>query len=490
MLEVRDLSFTHASAAAPALAGAEFSLPAGRALLVSGPSGGGKSTLLSLLAGLAPGFLRGAMTGSVRLGGRAPADPAEWAASVGLMTQNPESQFLAGSVEDEIYLTLRCRGLAGEEARERVEDRLSAFGIGAIRSQSVFRLSEGQKQKVVLAALTALRPRVLLLDEPSANLDPPALSELAAILARLLGEGLRLVVADHRLAWLREVCAEVLVLDAGRTVYHGGWDPLDARGCREALGLRAARVPARADLPRAPAGRGPGVWAENLAFGWGQGPPVLEDVSLRLDYGAVTAVVGPSGRGKTTLARVLCGLERPRAGKVVFHGAAPSEAFGTVVLQNVDHQLYMPSAAEEVALAIDPRRRPRRCRERALETLRAYGLSALSDRHPQSLSGGEKQRLAVAVGLARPGRLLVLDEPTSGLDGRNLRLMAGQIALAARGGAAVMVITHDPELVELVADTVFDLGAVGGAGAPRNAPPAEEGAAPGSGAPSALPPNK
>ncbi|MDR1657175.1 MAG: ATP-binding cassette domain-containing protein [Deltaproteobacteria bacterium] len=460
MLKVQSLSFTHASSQLPALTEANFELQPGQALMVTGPSGGGKSTLLSLLAGLAPGFLKGTMTGQILLEGRAPQNPADWAASVGLMTQNPESQFLAGSVSDELYLTLRCRGRTGPEASERVKERLATFKLESIADQSVFKLSEGQKQKVVLAALTALKPKVLLLDEPSANLDPQALVSLADILTLLLAEGLSLVIADHRLAWLRKVCGQVLVLNSGRTVYQGSWEPLEDNRFRDSLGLRAVTIPNQVTLPPAPSGAGPGVWADNLTFGYHKQPPVLKDLSVRVDYGQVTAVVGPSGRGKTTLARLLCGLEKPQQGAIYFDKADPHQAYGTVVLQNTDHQLYMPSALAEVALALNPGQRKIKSPESALEILRSYGLESLADRHPQSLSGGEKQRLAVAVGLARPGKLLVLDEPTSGLDGLNLKLMSQQITRAAENQTAVMVITHDPELVSLAADSIFELKAV------------------------------
>jgi energy-coupling factor transport system ATP-binding protein len=558
MLEARGLGYRYPGAGGWALSDVSLAVGEGEGLLVAGESGGGKSTLLAILAGLCPRFLKGEMRGEIRLDGEAFSSFQDWAARTGLMTQNPETQFLAGSVEDELYLTLRCRGVSGEAARLAVEERLEAFGIRHVRSSSVFGLSEGQKQKVVLASLTALRPRALLLDEPSANLDPAALEGLAAILRKAMDDGVSVIVADHRLYWLKGLCSRVLVLSGGAPAASGGWEILSDPADRERLGLRCADPPVRRSLPSVggpppsgggvasvgrgrpgaagvspaaggpakpcgeaasgihgeaapgnqgeavsgiqgeavsgiqgdaapgnhgvfasgnhvayasgkPGGDGPGapgesgegpVWdgveMEGLTFSYPGGPLVLDRFSGRLPSGRVCALSGPSGRGKTTLARLLCGLERPLSGRVLYGGRKAGADLGQVVLQNSDHQLYMPRALDEIAVALGGRRRD--AERQAMAVLEAFGLGHLAGRHPQSLSGGEKQRLVVAAGLARPTRLAVLDEPTSGLDGRNLLLMAGQIRAAAESGPAVLVITHDEELVGLVADCSLDLG--------------------------------
>jgi energy-coupling factor transport system ATP-binding protein len=365
-------------------------------------------------------------------------------------------------VADELRLTLRCRGFSDRATEETVADRLSVFGLEPLADRSVFRLSDGQKQKVALAALTALKPRTLLLDEPSANLDPEAMEDLGKILNELRLQGLSLVVADHRLAWLREVCQEVLVLNRGRTVGHGGWEWLEDDETRLKLGLRAVRTPKlrlkNAEAETDGGNEGPGVEVEDLGFAYPGGRPIIENFSAKLPYGRIAALTGPSGRGKTTLARMLCGLEKPLAGRIVFSGETDQAAGSQAILQNADHQLYMPTVLDEVVVTMGQGRRDPALKGEAMEVLEAYGLAELRDRHPQSLSGGEKQRLVVAAGLARPTRLLALDEPTSGLDGRNLALMAAQIERAAAGGAAVLVITHDLELVALTAESLLSLG--------------------------------
>ncbi|MDR1309155.1 MAG: energy-coupling factor ABC transporter ATP-binding protein, partial [Deltaproteobacteria bacterium] len=245
MLRVESLSYRHAHSDRQALRDVSFSLAEGESLLLAGRSGSGKSTLLSILAGLAPHFLKGALEGRAELDGleAGAVGVAEWGKGTRLMLQNPEAQFLAGTVEEEILLTLRCRGVTGPEADWIAGDRLLALGLAPLKGHSVFKLSEGQKQKAVLAALTALRPRLLLLDEPSANLDPVFLDELREVLLRLQGEGLALIVADHRPYWLRGLCQRLVVLDGGEIAFEGRFADLGDPERRARLGLRSPEQP-------------------------------------------------------------------------------------------------------------------------------------------------------------------------------------------------------------------------------------------------------
>ncbi|MDR0882194.1 MAG: ATP-binding cassette domain-containing protein [Candidatus Adiutrix sp.] len=456
MLRLENVGYRHAHADRPALAELHLELAPGRILLLTGASGSGKSTLLSILSGLVPHYFKGDLSGQVRLDGEEPSQMslADWGLRVGLMLQNPEAQFLAASVAEEVALTLRCRGITGPRASGLVEEALDRFGLAAIRDRSVFQLSEGQKQKVVLAGLTAWRPKLLLLDEPTANLDPDSIADLGATLAALKTSGLSLVIADHRLSWLSGLVDQVLVLEEGRVALSGDWGSLRAEGRRERLHLRSLEPSPPLEAGLDERATEPGVALDRLSFAWPGQETLFHDFSARLPYGRVTVLTGPSGRGKTTLARLLAGLEKPADGQIRWDGetAASAGELCQVVLQNADHQLYMPSLRAEVGLtlAISHGRRP--VDAEAVAVLAEFGLSGLAERHPQSLSGGEKQRLVVAAGLAAPARLLILDEPTSGLDGHSLLLMAGEIKKAAQRGLAVLVITHDLELGRLCAD--------------------------------------
>jgi energy-coupling factor transport system ATP-binding protein len=457
MLRFASVTYTYPHAAAPAVRDISFSLAPGKAVLCTGRSGCGKSTLTRLANGLAPHVLQGAMRGDVRLAGRSTLDaaPAELAQQAGTLFQDPERQFFALTVEDELALSLQWRGWTPEKVRRAVVESARLLGIENLLGQTIFGLSEGQKQKVALASLLAVRPGLLVLDEPTANLDPESVTELARILAGLKQQGIALFIVDHRLHWMRGLADSVLVLDDGVLAAEGPFSLLDDAALRERHGLRAIKVPdPRASLREMrQSGSSEFFACEGLSFAYPKSAPVFEDMSLAFTPGRVTALVGENGVGKTTLARLLTGLERPRRGRVLAGKKAVKPRalarHAQVVLQNAGHQLRMHNVAGELDDAaygvVAEQERP----AAVCACLENYSLRHLAERHPQSLSGGEKQRLAVACAAIRRPRMLILDEPTSGLDGENMRRMAESMRRAAADGACLLVITHDLELMDL-----------------------------------------
>ena len=504
-IAAENLSYRYPFCDAPSLDGVSFTLEKGEAMLVTGASGCGKSTLLRILNGLIPNHFKGKLGGQLNiLGIDFPATLEQISRRVGTVLQNPEEQIMATTVQEEVALALEWQSVPQDEIRRRVEKALDLFALTPLATRSVFNLSSGERQKCVLAAVMAAGADVVVMDEPTANLSPEATEELAGICLALKKRGVTLVIADHRLYWLRGVLDRLLVLKDGKVAYSGRAasmmppiseeaavsskppyhrDPLDRLAAHPdfaSWGLRRVDVSqpdlcASATLPETIS---PAVAIQNLSFRYSKKTEwIYRDFTADIPRGKISAVVGANGAGKTTLARLLCGLLKPTSGEIVFHGAAVSSkppyqdasdgraasprpplspkqrrertAF---VMQQMDIQLYMRTVEEELLFSAPRKVGKTERRKDAAHWLDVFGLAHLKSRHPHSLSGGEKQRLVVACALMKRPELLILDEPTSGLDGRNMRIIAQELRRYAANGGSVLLITHDLELLGLIAD--------------------------------------
>lgn len=457
MLNFSNVSYRYPHSSGWAVQKLSFSLSAGEIMLCTGRSGCGKSTITRLANGLCPHYLGGDLKGDVHVAvqNTRNMNPQEISRLAGTLFQDPERQFFAMTVADEIGLTLQWGGAEPGEIRRAVAESAERLGLGDLLGQSIFGLSEGQKQKVALAGLLALRPRLLILDEPSANLDPESSAELARILGELKAQGIGILVVDHRLSWLRGTADRVIVLEEGQIAASGSFELLDNLNLRKNHGLRDAYVEdPRALLPLLEAqSENPLFCCRDIHFGYPKGREIFRGVSFDFPAGETVALTGENGVGKTTLSRILTGLNRPKSGAVLVKGRAikarqlPRHA--QVVLQNASHQLRMNSVLAELCDAAAPGRGLEQS-ALGLATLALYGLAHLKDRHPQSLSGGEKQRLALACATIRRPEVLLLDEPTSGLDGENMGRIADNVEAARAFGSTVLVITHDLELMQKI----------------------------------------
>jgi energy-coupling factor transport system ATP-binding protein len=420
LARVSGLSFSYPGGH-EALRDVSLALEPGEVVALLGPSGGGKSTLVRALAGLVPHFHGGRFAGRVEVGGldTRRVRPADLAGTVATLFQDPEDQVVFTRVAAEVQFGLENLGTPPREIVFRAEEALAAVGAIHLAERPVAELSGGELQRVCLASTLALRPRLLLLDEPTSQLDPDG---AAAAIELARESGAAVVVSEQRPERVLEAADRVLFLAGGRVVD----DVPDAWRPREAIAPEAE-----------PRGE-PVCRLERVSFAYGP-VPVVQERSLQIGRGEIVALVGPNGSGKTTLAKLAAGLLEPQAGGVVREGRA------CYLSQDPGRYLVRERADEEVALAVEGDL------ERARAALAQVGLAGFDERHPRDLSSGERERLALAAVMVAEPDLLVLDEPTRGVDPpRKDELAALLRAQAPRRGT--LVVTNDLVFAGEVAD--------------------------------------
>lgn len=453
MIEVKNVSYTYSDSKEKALNNVSFTVNDGEIVLCTGRSGCGKSTVIRVINGLCPDYYGGTLEGSVSLNGEnsAEMDLTEISRRVGTLFQDPERQFFALNVEDEIAFALEWMGIDRDEIKRRLERVIKRFSLESIRNNSIAALSEGQKQKVGLAEIVALHGKNIILDEPTANLDPQSTEDLARLLFELKQEGYCIFIVDHRHYWLNAIADRVLIMSDGKIEKEGNFSILDNASLQKEYGLRKAYVTDRRALLKDldPWGTDYVVKGEHVAFTYKDGKTIFKDLNFAVPEG-INVLIGENGIGKTTLSRLIFGLEKLSGGKIEFKdpkGKKPLQ-LGSIVLQNTDYQLNMQTVYQEVAICMTLADVVKPQPGKVMELLEKLDLSALSYRHPQSLSGGQKQRLVIACALAKNPQVLVLDEPTSGLDGANMQRIKNILHDYAKDGRAALVITHDLELID------------------------------------------
>jgi energy-coupling factor transport system ATP-binding protein len=436
---VRHLSFAYPGRH-PALRDVSLELEPGEVVAVFGPSGCGKSTLVRALAGLVPHFHGGRFEGRVEVSGldTRRARPADLAGCVATVFQDPEDQVVCGRVEDEVAFGLENTGAPPEEIAPRARAALAAVGSEHLLERRIPELSPGELQRVCLASALALEPELLLLDEPTSQLDPQAAEALVHLAS---GLGCTVVVSEQRPAGPLAICDRVLFLEEGRIVLDADRDA--------ALRWLARERPAWVDrhsVPPPPGRPGPLVCRlDGVSFAYRGGPPVLEDTGIELRRGEVVALTGSNGSGKTTLAKVAAGLLSPQAGSIERRGRA------AYLSQDPGRYLVRDRAADEVALGVDGDV------ARAAQALSDVGLAGFEGRHPRDLSSGERERLALASVLVTDPDLLILDEPTRGVDPERKDELAALLRAQAPH-RSTLVVTHDGVFAAEVADRVVSLG--------------------------------
>jgi energy-coupling factor transport system ATP-binding protein len=434
MLRFAGLHYSYPSTPTRVLDGVDLEVDGGLVLL-SGASGSGKSTLLRVCNGLIPHFHGGVIGGVARVLGRdvVRTPTRTLARDVGFVFQDPELQAVYPSVEHDVAFGLENLGIAREEMRHRVDDVLVTCGIAHLRSRAVSTLSGGERQRLALAGVLAMRPRLLVLDEPFAQLDPDGSRALLAALDTAVRGGTTALVAEHRRHPAVEGVARRLLMEDGRVVHLPSSVPV------EALSL----VPRRG----APASSQLSWCLHRVSAGHGRAA-VLHDLELCAAGGEVVALTGANGSGKTTLLRTIAGLLPPLSGRVE---RRPGRI--AYLPQNPAALLHRTTVRSEIVWTL----RRTRCADGPDPILGELGLTAVADRDPRDLSSGQRQRAALAAVLAGGPSLVLLDEPTRGMDAAARASLTAAITRIAERGAGVVVATHDEQLVDAVATRVVEL---------------------------------
>lgn len=492
----RGWGWRHAGRKNAALSGVDLDIAPGERVLVLGPSGSGKSTLMGGLAGLLGGAEEGEATGTLTVDGVAPADAR---GRVGLLMQDPEAQVVLARVGDDVAFGMENLGVAREEIWPRVENSLEAVGLSVPLDHSTTELSGGQKQRLALASILAMGPGLLLLDEPTANLDPSGVAEVrAAVEAVVERTGATMVVVEHRVdVWASLVDRVIVVADGAiaadgplREVLAQQGDALRERGIWLPGDDVAAEVGPAPEVAPASSEATPIARVTDLTIGYDAAAPVRAGIDLTIERGVSTCIVGANGAGKSTFALTLAGLLPPLEGTVEVetsdgtrgdpHEWSSKQLLGrmSMVFQEPEYQFLAATVAEE--LEIGPRAAGMSEAEIAPlvdEHLEALGLTKLARANPMTLSGGEKRRLSVATALISAPELLILDEPTFGQDRGTWLGLVRLLRAALERGVTLVSITHDPAFVAAMGQRVVDLGQVGTRGATPVESPDEAGAA-------------
>jgi energy-coupling factor transporter ATP-binding protein EcfA2 len=488
-ITARGYSWTHADRDAPAVGPLDVDIPAGSTVLLLGPSGAGKTTLLHAIAGVLPSE-SGEATGELLIGGRSP-DPRR--GDTGLVLQDPDSQVIFSRVGDDVAFGMENLGVPVDDIEARIPVSLSALGLDLREDHPTAALSGGQKQRLALAGIHAMSPEVIVLDEPTANIDPDSAPGVRdAILAVRAATSATMIVVEHRVGlWLEHVDT-VIVLGREGVVAQGGpgevfGDPDLAevlRGC----GIWVPEDPETAGMATQGAvSQAPGevlLRARSLGVARpGASVPAATGIDLDIRAGEAIGIVGPNGAGKSTTALTLAGLIPEFTGEVLAEAGLrdgakharpyrwPSAFLAPrigMVFQEPAHQFLTASVAAELALG--PRLAgwsTEAVESRVAELLEVLGLGDLAEAHPQSLSGGEKRRLSVAAMLAPRPAVLIVDEPTFGQDALTWAGLVELFLDALAGGAAVVAISHDHGFLDAIGAGRFALG--GSEGAPAGA---------------------
>ena len=460
MIEIRELSFKYKGGANYSLKDINLKIKKGECILLCGKSGCGKSTLLKLINGIIPEFYDGDICGSVRVNGinTFTTEIHELSKFVGSVFQNPKTQFYTTNTTDEIAFGLENYGIDTETINKRITEVEKDLRLERLMNKNIFNLSGGEKQKIAIASTYALSPEIFVLDEPSSSLDIKSMKELSQTIENLKAMGKTIIIAEHRLWYLKDIVDRAIYMEDGKIIREYNMEEIEKLSEDERLktGLRHCSCKDINLVNNEESfNEESSLEIRNLIFKR-NARTILSIDNIKFSYGNIIGIVGENGIGKSTFAKIVCGLYKTNNEEILKDNRRFNRRNmikeSLLVMQEVNYQLFTDTVFDEILLTS-------KIRDKNIVNtyLKDMELENIIDRNPHTLSGGQKQRVIILSALLSGKKILFFDEPTSGLDYRNMKIVAKNIKKVKKKDRLILIISHDIEFLELVCDESINL---------------------------------